>query len=227
MNTEFNNIKLKNIQKFAVVIPAFNESSNIEKVVRQVSLFARAIVVDDGSVDDTADIAQSAGAYIVRHQFNRGYDCALESGMITARALGCEFVVTMDADGQHNPDFLNAFINKFNNGYELIIGYRGKCQRWSEKLYSIIAKILWNINDPLCGMKGYNLKFFNKNIPIHTFESVGSELAIRGIKKGAKTCQIKIKTNQRIGYSRFGNGIKPNIKICRAIYTALTRFKSF
>ena len=112
MNTKLQDIHVDHAHKFAVVIPAFNECNNIETVVRQVSKVAMAIVVDDGSADDTAGLARSAGAYVVCHQYNRGYDCALESGLITARALGCNFAMTMDADGQHNPYYLNIFINQ-------------------------------------------------------------------------------------------------------------------
>jgi len=63
-------------------------------------------VVDDGSSDGTAKIAQGEGATVVSYSVNRGYDAALESGFCKAAEIGCELVVTIDADGQHNPDLI-------------------------------------------------------------------------------------------------------------------------
>lgn len=88
-----------------VVIPAFNEGAGIAEVVRSTrQRFAQVVVVDDGSRDDTAQQAAAAGAQVLRHPVNLGQGAALETGFEWARRHGVQWVVTLDADGQHDPD---------------------------------------------------------------------------------------------------------------------------
>jgi len=85
-----------------VVIPAYNEGAVIGRVVADVMHAGYPlVVVDDGSQDNTAEIAVAAGAEVVRHPFNLGQGAALQTGIDHALAQGAEFVVTFDADGQH------------------------------------------------------------------------------------------------------------------------------
>lgn len=88
-----------------VVIPAYNEGSAIEAVVRGVLPYcSRVVVVDDGSSDDTAEHAWKAGADVLRHTVNLGQGAGLQTGMEYALAEGAEYIVTFDADGQHSPE---------------------------------------------------------------------------------------------------------------------------
>jgi glycosyltransferase involved in cell wall biosynthesis len=85
-----------------VVIAAYNEGTVIARVVADVRRAGYPVVlVDDGSLDETADIAAAAGAEVVRHPFNLGQGAALQTGIDHALAQGAAFVVTFDADGQH------------------------------------------------------------------------------------------------------------------------------
>ncbi len=87
-----------------VVIPAFNEAPVIGGVIAGVrALFPRVLVVDDASGDDTAALARSAGAYTAVHPLNLGQGAALQTGFDAALARGARYVVTFDADGQHDP----------------------------------------------------------------------------------------------------------------------------
>lgn len=87
-----------------VVIPAFNEAPVIGGVVAGVrAAFPHVLVVDDASRDDTAAIARSAGAYTAIHPLNLGQGAALQTGFEAALARGARYVVTFDADGQHDP----------------------------------------------------------------------------------------------------------------------------
>lgn len=209
--------------RLAAVIPAFNEARSIAAVVRQVSLRALAIVVDDGSSDDTAAIARAAGAYVVSHPLNRGYDTALETGLRTACTLGCTFAVTMDADGQHDPTLLDRFLAELEGGADLVVGRRDRTQRWSEALFSVVGRIVWGLYDPLCGMKGYRLAILADVADLNTYESIGTELAVRLIKGGVKASQPSVKTRPREGVSRFGGGCKANLRISKALWTDLVQ----
>jgi glycosyltransferase involved in cell wall biosynthesis len=207
--------------QFAAVIPAFNEARSIEAVVQHVSHRALAIVVDDGSTDNTAVLARTAGAYVVSHPVNRGYDCALETGLRTAIILGCTFAVTIDADGQHDPSLLDRFNSELNAGADFVVGKRDQTQRWSETLFCILGRVVWGLNDPLCGMKGYRLSILDNAKNINTYRSIGTELAIRLVKGGVKARQILVETRPRQGDSRFGRGLKANIAIIKALWIGL------
>ncbi len=207
----------------AVVIPALNEAGSIEEVVRQVSQRALVIVIDDGSDDNTALLARAAGAYVVSHPINRGYDGALETGFETAISLGCTLAVTMDADGQHDPAMLNHFIVELEAGADLVVGRRDRRQRWSEILFCEIARRVWGLDDPLCGMKGYRLSALEKIHNLNSYQSIGTELAIRLIVDGARVSQFNIKTRRRHDVSRFGANLKADLRICYALWVALVK----
>jgi len=207
--------------RLAAVIPALNESNSIENIVRQLSKRAIVIVIDDGSADDTAALARSAGGYVISHQINRGYDAALETGLIAARKLDCTFAVTMDADGQHDPSLLDLFSSALEDGADLVVGHRDTTQRWSEALFCLIGRAVWGLNDPLCGMKGYRLSILNNVKALNTYSSVGTELSLRLIEFGVRATQVSIKTRKRDGKSRFGGGFMANMRICKALWIGL------
>ncbi len=207
--------------RLAAVIPALNEANSIESVVRQLSQRSIVIVVDDGSTDDTAALARSAGGHVISHQINLGYDAALETGLRTAIELGCTFAVTMDADGQHDPSLIEVFRDVLEDGATLVIGHRDTTQRWSETLFCLIGRAVWGVNDPLCGMKGYRLSILNNVKSLNTYPSVGTELSLRLIEFGVRATQVKIKTRKRDDISRFGGGFNANMRICKALWIGL------
>jgi polyprenyl-phospho-N-acetylgalactosaminyl synthase len=85
-----------------IVVAAYNEAGVIADVVRPlVSEGYAVVVVDDGSIDDTAKLARAAGAAMLRHAINRGQGAALQSGLRYALERGARIVITFDADGQH------------------------------------------------------------------------------------------------------------------------------
>lgn len=205
----------------AVVIPALNEADNIGAVVAGVIINAQVIVVDDGSTDKTATVAHDAGAHVISHSINLGYDKALESGIIEARKLGCAYAITMDADGQHDPNLLLQFFRELESGADIVVGIRDHKQRWSETLFSYVGSIFWGLHDPLCGMKAYRIGAFNNISNFNSYRSVGTELAIRMLRSKAKLKQINIITKPRSGVSRFGAGLKANLIIISALLHAL------
>ena len=90
--------------RVCVVIPAYNASGTLAEVLVGVKEYVETvIVVDDGSTDDTMRVAQQHGAETLRHPVNRGKGEALKLGFEQAGKLGFDVVVTLDADGQHDP----------------------------------------------------------------------------------------------------------------------------
>lgn len=213
--------------KVAAVIPAFNESVSIVRVIEGILHYAFPIVVDDGSTDETAVIARLAGAEVVQHRNNLGYDRALDTGMNKASELGYEFAVTLDADGQHNPELLKLFVNELFLGADLVVGVRDRHQRFAESIFAVIGEMFWKIKDPLCGMKGYRLSLLQQAGQFDSYTSIGTELALRAARSGCRIAQVPVPTRQREGISRFGGGLKANWRILRALFLGLMRARSF
>ena len=112
--------------KVSIIIPAKNESNGLKKVLPEIrSLFPEAeiLVVDDGSVDETASVALQHGAQIHHHPQSLGNGAAVKAG---ARKAQGEFLVFMDADGQHQPQDIAKLLTKLDEGYDMVVGARGK-----------------------------------------------------------------------------------------------------
>ena len=206
-----------------LVIPAYNEEATIAKVINEVSLFGIPIVVNDASSDKTAQVAEEAGATVVTHDDNMGYDAALNTGFKKANDLNCKYIITLDADGQHDPKLLSSIIKKFKKNYDLVLCIRHKLPRVSEKIFSIYSNYKFNIHDPCCGLKGYSIELFREKGAFDTYQSIGTELAFFGVKQGYKMTEILFVVNDRLDSPRFGNSIRANLKIFRSLYNAIKR----
>ncbi|OMC18502.1 glycosyltransferase family 2 protein [Mycobacterium sp. SP-6446] len=110
-----------------IVIPAFNEAAVIGEVIADVrSVFDNVVCVDDGSADDTGEIARRAGAHLVRHPINLGQGAAIQTGVEYARAQpGAGVFATFDADGQHRVKDVAAMVERLRAGdVDVVIGTR-------------------------------------------------------------------------------------------------------
>ena len=204
--------------QIGIIIPAYNEAATIGSIVHSASQFGVAIVVDDGSSDGTGDLAREAGAHVVRHDANRGYDQTLNSGFFYADKSDYEYVVTMDADGQHDPQILDKFVDALNNGADVVVGIRDYLQRFAEHVFSWVGSVKWRMRDPLCGMKAYRMGVFRELGHFDSYGSIGTELAIYAAKSGKKIAQLEVKTSPRNDASRFGRRFSANQKIFRALW---------
>ncbi len=213
--------------RVAIVIPALNESSTVAEVVRSVIAYGIPIVVDDGSKDRTYEEANAAGAIVVRHERNLGYDEALNSGFKKAKDLGVEFILTIDADGQHNSKLIETFIKSASLGIDVVIGVRNKKQRLAETLFGFYAFAFYQIKDPLCGMKCYTTKVYSDLGYFDSYCSVGTELVLFAARKKYKIFQINMKVKSRKDKTRFGNVLFGNWKIIRSLSIDLYRFLFF
>lgn len=111
--------------RFLTLIPAYNEAPSITAVVRGALAHLPVLVIDDGSTDDTADKACMAGAEVFRQHPNQGKGAALMAGFEYALEQDCDAVLTLDADGQHDPEEIPAFLQAYAEcSADLIIGQR-------------------------------------------------------------------------------------------------------
>jgi glycosyltransferase involved in cell wall biosynthesis len=113
------------LNKIMVLIPAYNEAEHISQVVSAARRFLPVLVGDDGSVAETARLAEAAGAEVLRQVPNQGKGSALRAGFQRAIDLGCEAAITLDGDGQHDPLEIPKFLQAHATvPADLIIGQR-------------------------------------------------------------------------------------------------------
>lgn len=209
--------------RVGIVIPALNESASIEAVVRQSAIFGTPIVVDDGSSDNTGLIATAAGAILVRHEWNRGYDASLNSGFSKANEIGAEFVITIDADGQHDPILIEKCLWLLEAGADVVVGVRDKRQRFAENCFAYMTRVIYGVRDPLCGFKGYRISIYKALGHFDSYGSIGTELALFAMRNGYKLNQLPVHVRERDGEPRFGQGWSANGKIFKAMMIGLIK----
>jgi glycosyltransferase involved in cell wall biosynthesis len=121
-----------------VCIPAFDEADNLPGVIGEIprsvaGLPTHVLVIDDGSRDATAAVAASHGAHVVTHPVNSGQGAALQTGYLVAERLGVDIVVTLDADGQHDPAEMPRLVTPIVDGRaDFVVGSRRKGAHESE-----------------------------------------------------------------------------------------------
>ena len=163
-------------RKIVVVIPAYNEAAVIGQVIASIprtvdEMDVVCLVVDDGSVDNTADIARSHGAITLRHIVNLGVGAATRTGLRGAKELDPEVVVTIDADGQHDPGEISSLVRCLvENHHDVVIGSR-ILQPDGMPITRIGANLLLNaitfvvygkvVSDSQSGFKAFNRRSLN------------------------------------------------------------------
>ncbi len=107
------------------VMPAYNEEDRIADVIRKAMKYVdRIVVVDDCSSDRTGKIARELGCTVIRHRRNMGLGKSLRDGFEAALKMGADIVITIDADGQHDPSDIPKFIREINRGRDFVLGER-------------------------------------------------------------------------------------------------------
>jgi len=212
----------------SVVIPAFNEGAVIAQVVSAIAAagpWHEIIVVDDGSNDETASSATSAGAIVVRHPYNKGNGAAVKSGI--RRATG-EYVLIIDGDGQHGPEDARRLAARLGE-YDLVIGARSTstqathARRFGNTALNRLASYLTGreIPDLTSGFRGArreSLREFLHLLPNGFSTPTTTTLAF--IKAGYNVAFEPIAARQRIGQSniRFArDGVKFFIIILKIV----------
>ena len=113
--------------RISIILPAKNESAAIGATVAGIRLrypdtaAVEVLVVNDGSTDNTAAVAQSAGARVLYHPYSKGNGAAIKTG---ARAASGDVIVFMDADGQHDPADIVRLLKELEQGYDMVVGAR-------------------------------------------------------------------------------------------------------
>lgn len=184
-------------QKPCVVIPAYREQRMISDVVQRVRKYVQpVIVVDDGSTDRTAEEAAAAGAVVIRHTLNMGKGVALNTGFNYARQNRFDYLITLDADGQHDPADIPRFIEAYERtGIPVLIGNRmgvlsnmPPVRKWTNRGMSwFLSRAMHQyVPDTQCGFRLYRcdvLPFIEAQATRFAAESeILLHIATRGIR---------------------------------------------
>ncbi len=231
-----------NRMKYLIVIPAFNEEGTIGDVIdriREHVPFADILIVNDGSSDKTSPIAGAKGASVINHPFNLGYGAALQTGFRYATAKGYDFVVTMDADGQHVPSSVSNLIEAMkSHSADVVVGSRflegnyrvGIAKKAGIWLFSNIARIYTGIaiTDPTSGFQLYKRAVFvhlakAENYPLD-YPDVNIIMSLH--KRRFKIVETPVTMKEGRNGKTMHSGLKPVlyvVKMCLAIVMVLVR----
>ena len=193
-------------ERIAVLIPAYNAAETLPGVIAGIKGYVSSIVVvDDGSADATAEVARAAGVHLLRHRINRGKGVALRTGFWFLLHQGYRAIITMDADGQHDPSYIPLLIQAYKEGRgAIVIGSRARefyamsrlRRFWNELGVKAVSRL---IGIPLTDTQsGYRLIAAEvlHGLPLRaTGYEVELELLIKACKRGHRVVEIDVTTH--------------------------------
>lgn len=159
--------------KSLAIIPAFNEEADIESIIyKSLKYLDDVLVINDGSSDNTSKIAKNTGATVINHSTNLGKGVGLKDGFDYLKNHNYDIVVTIDGDGQHNPDEIPKVIKPIIDGEaDLVNGSRyleaeentPSYRRLGQKVLDIATNITsgTNVTDSQSGFRAFSKKSFN------------------------------------------------------------------
>ena len=204
-------------QKIRVLagIPAYNEARYIGSIVLQARQYVdEVIVVDDGSMDNTARVAELAGATVIRHPANRGKGAAIQSILTEARKRNPDTLVLLDADSQHDPNEIPSLIKPISEGFDLVIGSREaqkdktpRYRRIGQKVISRSSRLAskTNIFDSESGFRALSPKAINELDLKATGFAIESEMITRAADKNLRITEVPISNI----YTKDGSTLNP------------------
>jgi glycosyltransferase involved in cell wall biosynthesis len=218
--------------KLSIVLPAKNEAGAIGLTIQKIAHsfpHADIIVVNDGSTDDTAQLAEQAGARVVSHPYSKGNGAAIKTG---ARAATGDVIVFMDADGQHDPQDISRLVDKIEQGYDLVVGARQQGSQASvgrgiaNKLYNNLASYMTEhpVEDLTSGFRAVRAEKFREFLyllPNGFSYPTTSTMAF--FRAGYSVTYVPIHAAKRIGKSHI-HPIKDGIRFFLIIFKIATLF---
>jgi glycosyltransferase involved in cell wall biosynthesis len=225
----------------SVVIPAYNEENGIREIADRVLAVAPALrevgvdelellVVDDGSKDGTADVAESiTGVTMIRHPRNKGYGAALKTGFSKARG---ELIGFLDADGTYPPEYFPQLCKSALNGSELVIGSRMAgadsempiTRRIGNFFFANLLSILGRqkVTDSASGMRVFKREILGHIYPLPDGLNLTPVMSTRALHEGIRIEEIPIPYSERVGRSKLSVIHDGRIFLQSMIWTAMS-----
>ncbi len=217
--------------KTLIIIPAYNEEGNIERVVNHlIDNYPQFdyVVVNDGSKDSTAEICIKNNYNLLNQPINLGLAGAFQTGMKYAYEKGYDVAIQFDGDGQHRPEFIETMVKEIENGFDIVIGSRFVTENKDSTLRmfgsNIIERLIKlvtgkTIKDPTSGMRMFNkkmIKILAGNLNMGPEPDTLTYL----MKCGAKVKEIQVTMDERIAgesYLNLSRSAKYMLTMCSSI----------
>ena len=193
-----------------VIIPAYNESANIETVVGRLNSICPDydyVVVNDGSTDSTAEICRRCGFNLLDLPVNLGLAGGFQAGLRYAARYGYRYAIQIDGDGQHRPEYIRSMKEKMDEGYDIVIGSRFVGEKKPFTMRMIGSRMIGfairlttgkKIQDPTSGIRMFSrlmIEMFAYGLNFGPEPDTVSYL----IRKGAKVAEVPVKMDERMG----------------------------
>ena len=208
--------------KVLIIIPAYNEGENIERVVSNLQENYPEfdyVLINDGSKDNTEEICIKNNYNFISHPVNLGLDGAVKTGMMYAAQKGYDAAIQFDGDGQHDASYIAQMAQKIEEGYNIVIGSRFVTEKkpktmrmLGNNLIQLAVRITTGvkITDTTSGMRMFDKEMIKR---LSTAVDMGPEpdtVALL-IRHGAKVCEVQVQMHERIAgksYLNFSRSIK-------------------
>jgi glycosyltransferase involved in cell wall biosynthesis len=196
-------------------MPAYNEGKYIGTMVLNTRKYVdEVIVVDDGSSDNTAEIARLAGASVVRHSENRGYGAAIQSILAEARKRAPDVLVILDADTQHNPQDIPDLISPLRDGFDFVIGTRRQQKRKIPFHRRVGQKVLLHstnlllqkrLSDSESGFRAFSSKAISALALRENGMAISAETVAEAANQGLRVAEVPVS----VAYSPDSSTLNP------------------
>ena len=204
----------------SIVLPAKNEAKNLEILlpeIRRLYPDYPIIVVNDGSSDNTEQVAIENGAEIFTNPYSLGNGAAIKAG---SKIASTDYILFMDADGQHSPDDISALVDKLNEGYSMVVGARIGSSH--ANIFRRIANFIYNklaskitgfpVQDLTSGFRIVDRYLFNRfHYLLPNKFSYPTTITMALIRNGHPIAYVPIKAKARLGKSHI-NPVKDGLR---------------
>ena len=222
-----------------VCIPAFEEADNLPAVLAEIpktmgGLPTHVLVIDDGSRDATAAVAAANGAHVVTHPVNSGQGAALQTGYLVAERLGVEVVVTLDADGQHDPAEMSRLVEPIvEDRADFVVGSRrsggydgeSRARNAGITLYTRLINLLGGteVSDVANGYRAIRASRLSE-IAFTEDQFHNPELLLGAARAGLRVAEVPVTIRKRAsGVSKKGTNLRYGLGFLRVIFKTWLR----
>ena len=216
-----------------IIIPAYNEVQNIEKVMEHLKHTCPQydyVIINDGSTDGTKEICEKKQYHVIHHPVNRGLTAAMQTGMTYAMEKGYDMALQFDADGQHLPEYIEEMVTCMEEtNCDIVIASRFYGMKMPIRLRSVGGKMISaairmttgkSLTDPTSGMRLYNKDIINILLENRKFAPEPDTIAYL-IRMGADVREVKVEMEERKNgksYLTPINAIKYMVRVLLSIF---------